>query len=339
MNLQKIPFFYRVLFGVVVLLINLDIQAQVASPPLTANTAADSPAVSGFRAFKTIGGYLNNRVIKGNGYETKLTEATYLLATHIIGPFYNETIATTAVRSTKYDIGTSRSKTIQSGKTNFAWKALEFISIGVCFIENKIKLIEETTVNGTVVDDYKSITDQSALGIGSSMRIFDFIYIGGGYEEFSEESSSKVNNAWKNQFLGAGMIWQYSKDSGFRVEGSQISSSKSYKPASGDGLKFKNDHNGYIQNKGEAEWKPFESFLLRWVILSDTQFLGGGIKLQEVSNQFGLIGTTSTTFYDVPGIIMWGGFYTQGTLTMKDETGTSKQGNTQDLKFSLSFNW
>lgn len=208
---------------------SVPVLAQIATPSLDSILLINMPAATGWRYTSTAG----VSAISGQGIENEDTsqvttinwnEISYLIASHVTGPFYTEGYRSIQRRS-KTDNDTDQSERYEINRTqvNFAFNLDDGVSLGGSYFSSENKL--ESDFVDTFYNEVKE--EQTGIGLGVSMRFSDQIFLACGAEYITEKSTSQsqgdevVNSAWINQLYGLAFM-DGLDEPGFRVELSRI---------------------------------------------------------------------------------------------------------------------
>lgn len=270
---------------------------QVATPSFDYTLRSNLAAASGWRVGSTFGVGYNQGVLvedtASSSSKMESNEVSYLVASHIYGPFYIESfkaldtkittsedlIGGTELSASLYTIQARRTETTDKTQVNFAFKLgaknNEYLSLGAqYFIETDEKIVERTWG----AKNFEK-TDQIGAGLGFSLRL-GIIYLAAGTELVNEkETSEKVGNSWNNSMLSLAIMTgePNKKDTRLRIEVSSITSPESEEPKTS--LQTSNIHDSRSNVRTEIEFIP--SGLDDWLFSYNNQ------KITEISSSLG----------------------------------------------------
>lgn len=112
-------------------------------------------------------------------------------------------------------------------KANVALLGNEFVSIGLGM------RWQQTTEYEDATDDSVEINESSIIG-SISVKPFENLYLGGGFERVTEKSQGKVDNVWNTLQVGLAIELGEKESTLFRVELAYISSPREEANASGE---------------------------------------------------------------------------------------------------------
>ncbi len=112
------------------------------------------------------------------------------------------------------------------GRISLSLLGNEFVSIGLGAWENNRHEYQDAT------EDNLNITESAIVG-SISVRVFDFLYLGGGYERVKEESDGRVENNWNNALIGASAMFGEPGGTRLRLEYSHLNSPRAESDSQG----------------------------------------------------------------------------------------------------------
>ncbi len=201
------------------------------------------------------------------------------------------------------------------GRINLSLLGNEFVSVGLGAWENDRHEYHDAT------DDNRHITESAIVG-SISVKVFDFLYLGAGYERVKEKSDGRVDNHWNNVLVGASAMFGDPGGTRLRLEYSFFNSPKA--ESDSQGLLKESVHNEIQTNSYSAE-----------LMLNGLLFVGRGseeklffddpVSLQPGGKEYDVLTLASNEagvlWVPENGIVL--GFFfatTKTTLMFEDET-------------------
>jgi hypothetical protein len=127
------------------------------------------------------------------------------------------------------------------GRFNIALSGNDFVTVGLGAKTNRSHDYFDAT------HDSETTTQTSIIG-SLSVKTFDFLYLGGGYERVKEESTFRVDNTWNALTLGASVIFGDKGTTRLRLEYAVANSARTESDAQGQedtAIHFKTDTSNY----------------------------------------------------------------------------------------------
>ncbi|MCP4179959.1 MAG: hypothetical protein GY756_19535 [bacterium] len=315
------------IISVIILFLSSVSYGQVATPSFDTTILSDMPASVGWRDKSTVGTEIingNNSVSQEVGsFLTTVSityyEASYMVATKVVGPFYQETYRSIKMVERESDIVMSGNGTIYTYSeksrvekdqlslgVRLGPKNREYFSVGVN-LNSALSITE-----GSQYSD-KLESNMSSYGLGGSFK-YEYFYIAAGYEYTNMDTGTNiVGNSWDDLIFGLAFVLE-ERDFKIRVEYSIEYSAESLEPASGS--KYENLHVGEETSKlsGEIFLPRFNDLLLRYEKKTVIQTTSGNTVPE--SNYF-----TLGVVWMPPSGWIFGGYYIYGDETMMSYEG------------------
>lgn len=215
------------------MLFPLAISAQSITAPLDPTHATRMPAATGWRQFEAVG--LTYRESSGNREVN--SEETHTFDTSAMTAHAQFKISNVALEAGWMQSSTEVTVDKESdlyvnldytrGLLHAALTGDDFVSVGLGGQELKMHDYIDS-------ENRDEETVESSI-IGSiSVKMFEFLYLGGGYERVKEQSTYKVDNSWNNALLGLSILLGEPGGTRFRAEYSYASSPKSISEGQAD---------------------------------------------------------------------------------------------------------
>lgn len=128
-----------------------------------------------------------------------------------------------------------------TGRLNLALSGNDFVAVGLGAKTNSSRDYFDAT------HDAETTTQTSIIG-SISVKTFDFLYLGGGYERVKEESTFAVDNNWNSLTLGASAIFGSKGSTRLRLEYAVSNSARTESDAQGEeeaAIHFETDTTNY----------------------------------------------------------------------------------------------
>lgn len=316
--------------------------AQVATPSLDSILLINMPAATGWRYSSTAGlsvirGQGTEQLNTSNEIEISWSELSYLISSHVTGPFYTEGFRAFERRE-KNDKGSNESEKYEIERTqlNFAFRMDDSYSLGLSYFSS------ENTLESDSVDTFYNEVKEEQIGIGAgvSVRFSEQLYFAFGLEYIDEKSTSQsqgnevVDSNWVNQLYGLAFMDRNQEDPEFRVELSRIVTPE---VSSSDTNSSAPIHFASVDYRLSIEFmlKNFET-LLRFEREDYTESQSNSNTVERIYDSYGII-KTSRKGWNI-GLYLITGKETT-SFSYSSSTTNSETANTTYYRANLAYNF
>jgi len=248
---------YLVIFSCIIL--SPQLFSQISTPSLDTTKKSDLAAASSWRFHSSLAiGYRSGSgKIKSNDttiaeFDQTYTEAT--LAHQLMDLTFEYSVNPEFKRDTEITASGEKQVTkTEQTQYNLAYRINQNISIGVS--SRSWKFDDNTDASSDGLRNETGIGEESAIGMGLSIRLLDIIFIAYGVEDVEHQADGYQDNEWQDQYQGISIL----TDGGLRLEWSKIASPES-------------DKTGAVYHNQSTDTKmTIEYLLAEWLFSYQTQ--------------------------------------------------------------------